>query len=1040
MAPHRPLLRLLAGLVLWALLAGACASPTSALRFKRLDALEADETSILALLQDRQGFIWIGTHDGGLYRYNGYHAQQYKHDPRDPRSLPDDRVSALHEDRQGRLWVGTQDGLARFDPATGGFLRYAPPAGPPAQRIVKAIVGDGADGLWLATWGGLLHFDPALARFRSYRHDPADPASLASDDLNALALEPDGGLWVATWPAGLDHLAPGAGGFSHRRLDQAATPDANLNNVRALLLDPDRTLWIGTENGVLRWDSRSDWATRARLASPASRVSALHGGRDGSVWAATLTAGLLRWRRGDATPTHYRHRSSDPHSLPSDQLRAVLQDRGGMLWVGSFTDGIGLSNLNSAGFERFIPFDVDADPTHANNSILAIEGAPGGALWLGGNSGVSLFEPASGAVLRTHRAAPGVAGALSSDRVYSLYQQPGGPLWVGTAGGLNRQDRPDGPFRAIRFGDAASDFINAIAPGAGGQLWLGTGLQVIRYDIASGRWNGYRHRAGEAGSRSVNSNSTLIEDRRGRVWLGSQFGGGGLHLLDPASGQFRHFRHDQADPTSLADDNVVSLYEDAQGRIWVGTARGLDQLLTAADGAIRFRHYDGADSVGALKILALRGAADGALWLSTPTALLRLAPDGASVTRYRAADGLSDGFAVGAAYAAPDGVLYFGGAKGMSAVHPARVSRVSVAPQVALTEVRVRNLPLAEATRGADVTLEGSVGAPTGLTLPAHDSAFSLEFSALHYADPGRNRYAHRLLGFERDWIETDATHRGATYTNLDPGSYTFEVKAANEQGQWGPPAPALRIRIRSPYWQSGWFRFGATTLALGLLAGAYRWRVRRLTRRQQQLQALVAARTDELEQSNAKLATLSTTDSLTGITNRRGFDAALAGEWWRAKRGGTTLALAMLDVDHFKSYNDLYGHQAGDQCLRTVAAVIAACARRTSDLVARYGGEEFVLLAPDTDAATMLEIARGICAELETLALAHAHSPHGHVTISIGVAALRPDERGDTGTDLLVQAADRALYRAKQEGRNRAVLLADSIPAKIEATAPDSV
>ena len=560
---------------------------------------------------------------------------------------------------------------------------------------------------------------------------------------------------------------------------------------------------------------------------------------------------------------------------------------------------------------------------------------------------------------------------------------------------------------------------------------------MIRYDIASGDWTSYPSDPADPASRSVTGTTSIVEDKLGRVWMGSDWSGGGLDLLDTASGKFRHFRHDPANPASLSDDNVSSLFQDPQGRIWAGTAKGVNQVLTGADGAISFRGYGGKGSVGAVKILSMRSDRAGMLWLSTAAGLLRLDPDSGMVSRYSTSDGMSEGFAIGASYAAPDGVLYFSGVKGMTGVHPDKVRSVSVAPHVAITDISVFNRSLAEGARSADVKLRGTVTAPTDVTLSVRESVFSLEFSALHYTDPARNTYAYRLKGFDRDWVATDANHRSATYTNLDPGVYTFEVKAANEQGLWSEQPASVTIRILPPFWQTWWFRLLAALLAIGLLAMAYRARVRSLTRRQKQLQALVAARTGELEESNAKLATLSSTDALTGITNRRGFDEALEAEWRRAKRNGHSLALAMLDVDHFKSYNDFYGHQAGDQCLRAVAGLIETFGRRTGDLVARYGGEEFALLAPVTDAAEALALAQDICRELERLALPHGQSPYGVITISIGVAALVPGDDNDSG--MLVRAADQALYRAKQAGRNRAMLPAPSVAAAQEQEAAEA-
>jgi ligand-binding sensor domain-containing protein len=321
--PNRSMLRrALAFLCMLTIVLSAAATPTSTLRFKRLASLGADELSIIALLQDRQGFVWIGTHSGGLYRYDGYQAVRYSSDTRDAHSLPHDRVSTLYEDKAGRIWVGTQNGLARYNPQTNDFTRYAPPPGPSAQRIVKSIIGDGGKGMWLATWGGLQHFDPDTATFRLYLHDPKDPNSLGSNDINAIVMDHEGGLYAATWPGGLDYLPAGASKFAHLRVDRHAAPDPKLNIVRALHYGRDRMLWIGTETGVVTWDSTSNWDTRRRVASPASRVNYLYADRSETVWAGTLGAGLLRWNKGGGDAVHYIHRANDSNSLPSDNIRS----------------------------------------------------------------------------------------------------------------------------------------------------------------------------------------------------------------------------------------------------------------------------------------------------------------------------------------------------------------------------------------------------------------------------------------------------------------------------------------------------------------------------------------------------------------------------------------------------------------------------------------------------------------------------------------------------------------------------------------------
>lgn len=189
-------------------------------------------------------------------------------------------------------------------------------------------------------------------------------------------------------------------------------------------------------------------------------------------------------------------------------------------------------------------------------------------------------------------------------------------------------------------------------------------------------------------------------------------------------------------------------------------------------------------------------------------------------------------------------------------------------------------------------------------------------------------------------------------------------------------------------------------------------------------LEATVRERTAELERSNQQLAALSSTDALTGLANRRRFDEAWTEEWQRAARQGAALALVLIDVDHFKAYNDHYGHQAGDECLRRVAAVLAGEARRAGELVARYGGEEFVVVLPGADAGTARDFAERLRTAVEAEAMPHAHSPAAPVvTISMGVAAGQPRHEADA--EALLKEADVALYHAKRRGRNQVLLAA---------------
>lgn len=839
----------LATLVLVCFCYSVYASTSSELRFQRLTALGAEQLSTLSLLQDRQGFIWIGTNNAGLYRFDGYQTEKYQSSATDSTSLPHDRISALYEDGDGQIWVGTQNGLAKFNAETNNFTRYFPSSGAANQRIIKSIMCDGKSGFWIASWGGLQHFDPVQAKFTLYAHEAARSDSLATNDLNAIAVDTKGGVWAGTWPAGIDYLEPGTNRFRHFRIDDEKQPDSKLNIVRSMYLDAHGMLWIGTENGIVLWHTASDWSTRRRVDTPASRVNHIYADRHGVVWAATLSAGLLRWDASAKKFKQFVKQAIDPYSLPSDDVRAILHDRGGMLWVASLTDGIAITNLNSKGFRRIIPFDADAQNPRPNNAIGRIASGGDGRIWLANNNGVALFDVATSKVLKHFRANRNQVGALSNDLVYSIHKQTNGPLWVGTSVGLNRLDDTSGrdaKFKVIHFGSIADDYINTIAAGDDGVLWLGTGNSLIRYDIRSGEHHKYLSDPADPDSRSAKGTTTILQDSRGRLWAGSEWVGGGLDLLDQKTGKFTHFRHNPADAASISADNISSLHEDAKGRIWVGASNGLNQIITSQDGRISFRHFSDNNSIGPAKIVAIESDLQGKLWLSTVDGLICFDPDGGVVKRYSASDGISDSFS-GASYRDAHGVLYFGGTKGLTAIEPSAVRSFSIPPQLAITNISVFNRSLKYGLPPNGVRLSGPVTAPKELVITQQESVFSIEFAALHFTNPSLNRYAYRLEGFDRDWVDVDAERRSATYTNLNPGDYVFQVKAANDLGVWSDRVASVKIAIPPRYWQTTWFRWLMLLLTAAILFGIYRWRVAHLTRDQARLESLVAERLQEL-------------------------------------------------------------------------------------------------------------------------------------------------------------------------------------------------
>ncbi|MDC8757586.1 two-component regulator propeller domain-containing protein [Janthinobacterium fluminis] len=855
--PLAPLLALLLALLGAAAPAGA--APARTLRFEQLSVEHglAQET-VLSIAQDRQGFMWFGS-QAGLSRYDGYRVVTYKSSGSDSRSLAADWVRALHVDPSGQLWVGTDGGLDRYDPLSHDFSHFVPhDAGKRGNgnRHVRAIVDDGARGLWIATADGLQHLDPGTGRFTLWHHDPARPGSLGDNVINALARDGAGRLWVGT-ASGLDMLAPGAAEFEH--FAPEPTPGSKFNAVQALLVDADQQLWIGSLGGIERWrlDRTPGGAPQRSRLGPREglkegHIGALYQDGDGTVWVGSNADGLYRWMPRQQRFVQYRHHDSDKHSVADNQVSALFRDRVGTFWVGTWYNGVSRVDLGSGGFSHFAKA-ADAPHSLSDNKVRALAEAGAGRVWVGTNRGLNLFDPASGAA-EVFGLNPNVPAALRDEQVTALWRGKGDVLWVGGRTGLHRMDTASKRFSTLWFarGDPASDIIRGIVADRAGMLWVSSRGGLHRLDPDTRAFQSYRHDPADSTSLADNVVRPVLEDSRGALWVGTF---NGLDLLDRRTGRFRHFRHDPRDPASLSHDEVHALFEDGDGNVWVGTAYGLNRMKMGADGVPRFRRYLRRDGMADDAIASILADGKGGLWLSTNSGISHLDIASGRFRNFDSSDGTAEGaFFDGSALRGADGTLYFGGFSGVTAFTPQAIRNNGVAPAVAITAFQILNQPV-EAGRGAyPHVLSGAIERSAALTLGDQDAVFSLEFAALHYAAPQRNRYAYRLEGFDRDWVATDASKRFATYTNLDPGQYVFRVKAANKDGLWNDEGATLAITILPPYWKTWWFRALLALLLLGAACAAYMARMRGVRAQKTWLERQVSARTAEVEQKNSLL------------------------------------------------------------------------------------------------------------------------------------------------------------------------------------------
>jgi diguanylate cyclase (GGDEF)-like protein len=917
------------------------------------------QNTVLAIAETPDGYLWLGTREG-LVRFDGVRFTVF--DTRTTPQLGHNYVPCLLSDRAGRLWIGTSGGVVGLE--QGRFTRYGAEDGLPNQPV-SAFLEDRQGRLWVGTDGG------GLARSEGRRFVPEPSRGALGQSVRAL-LEDEGGLWIAT-DAGLARLRNGT------LTSYTTAQGLSRRSVRSLLKDRKGALWIGTDQGLNRLqDGRfTVFSTRDGLSHDV--ILALSEDRDGNLWIGTDGGGLSRLQGGRFSAF------TSKDGLTNDSVYALHEDREGSLWVGT-----NLGGLNRLKDGRFTVFTNREGLS--NDFVRAVVEDRAGSLWIGTEGGgLNRLRDGHFTALTRRK------GGLSNDTVFALLEDRAGSLWIGTDSGLNRLK--DGRLDVFTANMGMSnDSVLALHEDCEGSLWIGTyagGLNRLK----DGRFTSFTTKDGL----SHDTVNTIYEDRAGSLWIGTR--GGGLNRF--RDGRFTAF----TTKDGLSDNLVFALYEDAEGSLWIGTyGGGLNRLKDGRFTAVTRKQ-------GLFDDVIHRIIEDdrGDFWMSCNKGIFRVSrrelhevADGkrsrVNPVVYGTADGMRSAECNGgspAGWRTRDGRLWFPTIRGVVRIDPEHLPTNPLPPPVVIEEARVDE----------QVTDRAALRLPPGKTL-------EVTYTALSLLAPSSVRFRYRLEGLDEAWVDA-GTRRTAYYTRLPHGSYRFRVIACNNDGLWNEEGASLDFTVEPSLHEAAWFR--GLVVVFFALAGPlfHRFRVRRLSRQKAELERVVAERTAEVEAANARLAQLAREDGLTGVANRRTFDAALDEEWRRARRSGTALSLIILDIDSFKAYNDRNGHQAGDACLRAVAQAVAQSHRRAGELVARYGGEELAVVLPGVSREGALSEAEGLRRRVLELAIPHPGSSVAPVvTLSAGVACAEPAKRGDTAE--LVAAADRALYLAKQRGRNR--------------------
>ncbi|WP_229426873.1 hybrid sensor histidine kinase/response regulator [Massilia atriviolacea] len=794
----------------------------------------------MALAQDGDGFVWIGT-QRGLGRWDGYRMLTFVHNAADPYSIPADFIQALHVDRRGRLWIGTATGgLAMYDKMHERFIRFPAGAAGLADAAINAIASDGMGGVWVGTPSGLDYIDPARGAVRHYRAEPGVPGALPDARVRALHLDRKGNLWIGT-SSGLARRDAASGRFEQVQVGDNGMDGAWRDAVLSFGENSRGQVAFGTlKSGIGLVDAGG---ARARLMTldgvpdaHANMVLAIAEIMPGRWWASTYGGGIIDIDAATLRAHRILHQAAVPASLANDRAAALLRDRSGLIWVSN---------------ERSVDFH---DPN--NRAVAAVFGAQGlpeaavsammtdagGRVWLGlADQGVDLIDPdgTRSAALRPDPAR--LDSALPNRMLLAMAEASPQEAWIGTQLGLYRTSDHGRSVTRIALPQANPyPRIGTIAP-QGGQLWLGTFEGLLRYDPAANTLSSY---TSGPGGLTDNRIQALMTDPGGALWIGTR---NGLNRLDPVSGKIEQILANPSNESALSDPVISALAMDGRGRLWVATHGGGINVLEMRTplGAPVFRRLGLNDGLPSSAVSALRLDRSARMWAATGNGIAVIDSGSLKARPLARAEGLGfPTYFIGAATATPEDDLLFGATGGLTVIHPSRLANWEYRPPLAISSLRTDGHPVP----GAQVLAQRD----SRLILPPGIKGFEIEVAALDFSDAKRNRYSFRLEGYDQTWVDNDANRRVAAYSNLAPGSYRLRVRGANRDGVWADEELSIRVKVL-PAWHQTWWAYLAYVLAaLAAMYGLYRWRVRQLERSRAALQALVYSRTQHLEKLNA--------------------------------------------------------------------------------------------------------------------------------------------------------------------------------------------
>jgi ligand-binding sensor domain-containing protein/signal transduction histidine kinase/CheY-like chemotaxis protein len=828
------------------------------------------ESSVNSIIQDKKGFLWIGTMRG-LCRFDGYNFKNMV-------TNPNEKVNNIFIDRTNILWIGTEKGLIKYDEKYNRIRRYTADFSKEDSLYSNSVlkfVEDRYNNIWILTDKGINIYNSEKDNFYRIKLKSNYIGRL----LKAFYIDSKGNIWIGSDGGGLSVIryedikkfsttkkVEDINIFNYK--EDAKSIKFVSNEISSIIENKAGNIFLGTINNGLMYVNRDELISiitdkkrkikinsitanyKSKEGLNTNRIYCLYEDSKNNLWIGTYGAGLIKYL-GNNKFVSYRSNDLYKNTISNDYVISIYEDAAGLLWIGTGGGGLNKCNANKINFKSIKKSYTNSELGLKENMIFSILEDKEKNIWIGTRNGLSFYNYKLNRFFH-YTDDDNYPVGIKNNIVRTICEDSSGNIWIGSvSNGLFKYDKRTKSFLNYTRDEKSINTISynnirSLLVDGKDYLWIGT---INGLDLLNLRTGNIEHFIGTDDATSISSSYVyyIYKDKWDNIWFGTK---DGLSLFDRISKKFHRFYYNKGKEVN----EVVTIASGNDGKVYFGTpAKGVFCLSPAGYDKSGKPFYNSSSIVNrpfrhqlleSDFIYSMRSDQFGEIWFGTSNGLWCFNPKDSSLKKYDINDGLlSNEFNTNASFEGRDGTLYFGGINGINYFKPGIINNQNYRPKVSLTSFKIYD---------KEIVFDEGIENINKIELSYTDNYFTFEFSILDFADPSNNNYIYMLEGFDRDWVNA-GNRRFASYTNIPGGDYIFRVKGAGKNGVWCEEEKAVKIHINPPFYKTILFQI-ISIIGLMLFVFLFiKYRTKKLDEQNKKLELLVKQRTDEIRKSEER-------------------------------------------------------------------------------------------------------------------------------------------------------------------------------------------